>query len=111
MNALIAINFQNRRQTLPWDFFLLARNSGVSRDHTRLGASRVDHSKWRGEELRTARYWIKLFLGKIDHDDLRVFAQAVEDDLFSVACHVKGPHGGTVLQPGEGARLHGGEIE
>jgi hypothetical protein len=54
---------------------------------------------------------LRLFLGKIDHDDLRVFAQAVEDDLFSVAGDVEGPHGGTVLQPGEGARLHRGEIE
>ena len=54
---------------------------------------------------------LRLFLGKIDHDDLRVFAQAVEDDLFPVTRDVEGPHGGTVLQPGERARLHRGEIE
>jgi hypothetical protein len=65
---------------------------------------RVDHSKASGQELVSARYWIRaipLFFGKIDHDDLRVFAQAVEDDLFPVAGDVEGPHDGTVLQTGE----------
>jgi len=111
MTALIAINFQNRRQTLLWDFFLLAVTRAFQETTRGSGRHELITLKWRGQELRTARYWIKLFLGKIDHDDLRVFAQAVEDDLFSVACHVEGPHGGTVLQPGQGARLHGGEIE
>src|ERR1700731_3813783 len=36
-----------------------------------------------------------LFFGKIDHDDMRVLTQAVEDDLFPVAGDVESPHGGT----------------
>ena len=54
---------------------------------------------------------ITLFFGKIDHHDLRVLTQPVEHDLFPVAGDVEGPHGGTVLKPGEWTGLHGCEIE
>ena len=58
------------------------------------GALQED-SKSSGQELHSIGF--TLFLRKIDHDDLRVFAQAVEDDLFAVACDIEGPHSGAVL--------------
>ncbi len=56
-------------------------------------------------------YCTRLFFGKIDQDDNRVLAQAIEHDLLTVACDVEGPHGGAGLKPGEWARPHGSEIE
>jgi len=69
----------------------------------------MDRMHWNFDPMR--KQVITLFFGKIDHDDLRVLTQAVEHDLFPVAGDVEGPHGGTVLKPGEWAGLHGCEIE
>ena len=91
--------------------FRIPRNSGGSRDLTLLEAPEQITPNRVVRNCQLFVIGLRLFLGKIDHDDLRVFAQAVEDDLFSVAGDVEGPHGRTFLKPGKWPRLHRSKIE
>src|SRR5262245_4637088 len=49
--------------------------------------------------------------GKVDQHNIRILSQAIENDLFTIRCNIKRPHGSAVVETRELSRLHGCYVE